>query len=194
MKRLVVLFCILFSTSAHADKRIACLGDSNTLGYGASFSYCDAIGGINLGASGHSSREGRGRVAEVLSYRPKTVIIMLGSGDAYDPDGDGIPRISLTEYSDNMRYLVKSFTRKKIRVILQTPNCTQSAPFNYLLKPYVKEARKLANRLNIKIVENYTPCAEDLIEGAPIFSDYAHLSDLGQSKMLARVKRLLKTR
>lgn len=194
MKRLVVLFCILFSSPAYAASRIVCLGDSNTQGYGASFSYCDSLGGVNLGSSGHSSREGKERVSEVLSYRPKTVIIMLGTGDAYDPDGDGIARISLEEYDENMRYLIRSFQRRNIEVILQTPNCTQSAPFNYLLKPYVKEVRKIAQRLDVPIVENYSPCAEDLIEGAPIFSDYAHLSDLGQSRMLARVRRLLKVR
>lgn len=194
MKGLVVTFLLLIATSAHADKRIVCLGDSNTQGFGASFSYCDSIGGINLGTGGHSSREGRARVSEVLSYRPKTVIIMLGTGDAYDPDGDGIPRIPLEEYEDNLSYLVKSFKRRKVRVILQTPNCTASAPFNYLLKPYIITARKVANRLNISIVENYTPCAEDLIEGVPILSDYAHLNDLGQTKMLMRVKRLLKGR
>lgn len=190
MKYIVLTLVLLIASKAEAAK-IVCLGDSNTVGYGASYSYCDLIGGVKVATGGHSSREAKERVGEVLSYRPKTVIVMIGTGDAYDPDGDGLSRITLEEYQANLKAIIKPLKRRKIRVILLTPLCTQQQSFNALLKPYVLANRAIAKRAKLESVENYTPCAEDLIEGVQIFSDYAHLTDLGQSLLAVRVQKVL---
>lgn len=175
-------------------QNIACFGDSNTEGYGVrtEYSWCSLLNGINLGVGGNSSREGLARIKDVIDVRPKIAIVMLGTGDAYDPDGDGIPRIDIKEYQSNMKSIIRTLRQKRIQVVLQSPLCTASQQFNALIKPYVILSRKLARRFKLRFVENYTPCTEAAMEGINYFTDYAHISEYAHYDVYKRIKKVLK--
>lgn len=194
MRYLFLAFLLLTFPLHVKAENIVCFGDSNTEGYGVrpEYSWCSLLNGTNLGIGGNSSREGLARLSQVLELKPKTVIIMFGTGDAYDPDGDGVPRIPLTEYMSNMRRIARSLKKKRVRVVLQSPLCTASQQFNALLKPYVIESRKIAKRLKLPLVENYTDCTEAAMEGKDYFTDYAHISEYAHFQLYKKLRKVLK--
>lgn len=191
MKRFVLPYLLLTACTVSADRKIVCFGDSVTEGYGvsASAAWCSKLSTlpntktINLGVGGNSSRDGLARFDDALAQKPDWITIMFGLGDAYDPDEDGIPRISLEEYERNIRAMIKKAKRKNIKVLLMSSNATTDTKYNARLKPYILTIRKIAADCDVSLVENYSAFAEAIIEGVSYFVDYAHPNELGQQKI-----------
>lgn len=188
------------SCETELPKKVVCFGDSITMGYGVEEEdkWCTQVGElpgyntVNLGISYTSSRSALERFNNVLDEHPQIVIIMLGLGDAYDPDGDGVGVVPIDEYENNMSYMIRVLKQRRIRVILQTSTCTLDTAFNARVKANVLSDRKLAKRFRVSLVENYSPCTEGVMEGQDLFVDYAHYNAIGQSWIFDGVRKALK--
>lgn len=202
MKKFIFTLLLLTACTAHADRKIVCFGDSVTQGYGVDFhaSWCTRLShlpgtqSINLGVGGNSSVDGLARFDDALKLSPDWITIMFGLGDAYDPDEDGIPRVSLEVYERNIRTMIKRAKRKRIKVLLMTSNATTDRNYNARLKPYILTVRNIAADCEVPLVENYSAFAEAIIEGVSYFVDYAHPNELGQAKIYEQVVKTLKNR
>lgn len=195
------LSLLLTACSAIAEqKRVVCYGDSVTLGRGmpAGASWCDQLDAlpniktINLGVGGDSTREGLARFSDIFNHKPHGVVIMFGLNDADDREGKG-ERVSLAEYESNLDWMIKKLKAKKIKVALQTSNCTTSTDANFKLKPYILSVRRLARNHKIPVIENYSPSCEAAMEGLEYYIDYLHPSELGHYDIAQRVIKVVKS-
>jgi lysophospholipase L1-like esterase len=135
-----------------------------------------AVDVINSGIPGNTSQQARTRFkADVLAKHPNLVIIQLGANDAaidvWKSPPASKPRVSISEYRDNLEYLIRALREQNSKVILMTPNrfawtpklrdlygkppyrVTSDDGFNFLLDAYCDVMREIARVENVPLVD-----------------------------------------
>jgi lysophospholipase L1-like esterase len=97
----------------------------------------------------------------VLKKQPDLTIIGFGTNDSYiDSKVEGGPsRIPLSDYQQNLEYMIEQLKAEKSHIILMAPNLLGGnyPDFqNERLLLYVKTVRKLARKYRTGLVDNYT--------------------------------------
>jgi lysophospholipase L1-like esterase len=132
---------------------------------------------VNAGVPGNTTVDARNRFErDVLAAGPDLVVIQLGINDSavdvWRQPPATAPRVPLAAYEANLRAFVEELRRRKVDVILATPNPVRWTPrlremygrppydpaspggWNVLLKDYAEVVRKVA-RENAALVDVY---------------------------------------
>ncbi len=190
----MVLFALLLavstvstvSTAANSNDnvfRLVTLGDSITKGFRKGVEPEETFsallerdlseGGItveviNVGIGGERTDQALQRLEkDVIALAPDCVTIMYGTNDAYCDSEEPSPRLSLEEYEANLRAIVVTLSRAKIKPVLMTepPLCTFAAsgrePFksngkNFMMIPFMEAVRRVADSMDVPLVDNFT--------------------------------------
>jgi lysophospholipase L1-like esterase len=96
-------------------------------GVGATLDVC------NAGVPSDTTKNARDRFErDVLAYKPRAVVIQFGINDAAvdvwkDPPAT-LSRVSLTEYEENLRWMVTTLREQQVKPVLMTTNPTRWTP------------------------------------------------------------------
>ena len=169
--------------------RVVCFGDSVTGVYyhtGSRQAYTDMVGvglrqlstggsieAINAGISGHTTVNALSRIdKDVLAHKPDLVTVMFGLND--------MTRVSLEDYTANLRTIVSKCRGIGADVVLATPNnvvTTSSRPTEKLVK-YCDAVRAVARELQVPLCDVYREMsairAHDEFDWRLIMSDAIH--------------------
>src|SRR4051794_40352132 len=107
----------------------------------------------NVGIGGERTDQALHRLArDVLSLKPRVVVVMYGTNDSFVDRGQKDSRLSAGQYGDNLRKLIAELRKADVRPILMTPPCwgkkadpvgTGEHP-NVRLEKYVQVCRAVA--------------------------------------------------
>lgn len=121
--------------SGFTTETIVTFGDSNTAGtnwetngYDESTKWVNLVAAaepdmavINAGVGGNTSSAARLRYqTDVLSKNPKVITIMFGTNDAVILDSTGKPKVSKSQFKDNLNYFITEAHKQQAGVILMT--------------------------------------------------------------------------
>jgi len=157
---------------------------------------------VSAGVGGHTTSDGLARIElDVLAQQPALTIVMFGLNDAAMVDGPEAartaPRVSVEDYSANLRTIVSRVREAGSKVLLCTPNpMTRKYDFqhvgayaehediNFMLIHYVEATRQIAAEMGVPLLDVYDlfmtrPGALDLlfdgvhpfVEGHQILAD-----------------------
>ena len=94
----------------------------------------------------------------VLERSPDIVIICFGLNDSWHDDDSNEPRIPLSDYEKNLRFMIESCLQNDSKVILLTPNGLgkkfEKWRYDYTLK-YVQVVRKLSKEYNVSLIDQW---------------------------------------
>jgi lysophospholipase L1-like esterase len=133
---------------------------------------------INAGIGGNDTRQMLDRLTrDVLSRRPRVVLVMAGLNDAARVDPGGVarqePRIPVDEYERNLTALVRRSRAARASIVILTPNpMTRQWPYQTLpfyqirdindgLVPYAEAARRVARLNNACLVDVFAAWIAD---------------------------------
>jgi lysophospholipase L1-like esterase len=205
----IIVLAILLQTASFAAHavRIVTFGDSLTAPRAGVITYSEVLSRnltekgikvevINAGVPGDTSTKARARFAtDVLARSPNLVIIQLGANDAaidvWKAPPATQPRVSKSEYGNNLRYFIQALRERSADVILMTPNRFAWTPklrslyskppydvssddgFNFMLDEYSEIMRDIALRERIPLID----CAKHIPSSALL--DGMHPSSTG---------------
>jgi acyl-CoA thioesterase-1 len=132
---------------------------------------------VNSGVGGHTTADALKRFqSDVLAHRPQLVVIMFGLNDSWIDEGKTTSRLTVDEYTENLKEMLSYLRIKDIRAILMTPNPVVAPTYpperNRTLSPYVKAVRELARQKKIPLVDVYARFGELALEGVNLNSLY----------------------
>ena len=152
------------SSPAHKTLRIVALGDSTTataLDWAPSIKevYADCLARsltgqgisatvVNAGIGDTTTRDAVARLQrDVRSHHPNLVVVQFGINDSWiDVDrGSTAPRLTRTEYRDNLRKIIGVLESDGARVVLMTPNPMRWAD-PYYIKAFAEHPGLLDTR------------------------------------------------
>jgi lysophospholipase L1-like esterase len=179
----------LAARASGAAHTIVAFGDSTTAPRQSVRTYSDILRAelpkrgidakvINAGVPGNTTADARKRFErDVLAAKPSLVIIQLGSNDSaidvWKSPPQTEPRVSIAQFGENLEFFVRTLKRRKIIVILMTPNPLRWTPefkrmygkspyqpdsidgFNVLLVEYVAVVRQIARREKAVLIDVY---------------------------------------
>ena len=161
-----------------------------------------AVEVVNEGIGGEKTNEALARLAKaVVARKPDYVTIMYGTNDSFVDEGKTKVRLTLEDYTKNLRLLVTRLRAAGIRPILMTPSPlgdklerVQTSPYkengpNYLLVDYVQAVRTIAREQAVPLVDNFAAWAEAAFMGTDIDSlmvDGCHPNPAGH-EMIAEI-------
>ncbi len=197
--------------AAPEEIRIVTLGDSITKGYREgvrpeeTFSaFLEAalrkkdhhVSVTNVGIGGERTDQALQRLEkDVLAKKPNFVTIMYGTNDSYVDKGATTSRLTVEQFRDNLRELVKRLRAAKIEPILMTeprwgdkagPNGVGEHP-NVRLEPFVAACREVAREMKVPLVDHYAAWSKKRDEGFDIGSwttDQCHPNVPGHKFMM----------
>lgn len=81
----------------------------------------------NAGVGGNTTKNARDRFArDVLAYKPRVVVIQFGINDAavdvWKKPPAAMPRVSLSEYEQNLRWMIGTLRQQQAKPVLMTTN------------------------------------------------------------------------
>ncbi len=125
---------------------------------------------LRSGISGETAEGALNRIGDIINKKPDYVTIMYGTNDAfidtcYD-EADISPRLPIEDYKRNIEKIVQLLLNKNIRPILMTPiimgnfRCINYGIYkkkgiNFKLKEYAGIIRKIAEKNNILLIDNF---------------------------------------
>lgn len=182
---LKILIIVILPNIAFAEKRLACFGDSVTLGRGIdpASTFCSLVANkfnmtaFNFGVGGDNTDGGLNRLNEVLLSKPHFLIIMFGLNDSFIDEGRSTPRVPIDQYKKNLEMMIRQARSKNVKVILATSNPTSNVIHNANLKPFVNVVRRIARKRNIMLVDTYAIFSEYIMEGDYPWFDGVHLTE-----------------
>ncbi|WP_169975541.1 GDSL-type esterase/lipase family protein [Tautonia rosea] len=175
-------------SSSPEASRIIALGDSITKGVRAGVSADEAfiaqiekelndagfsVDGINLGIGGERTDQALARLDELIDLRPRVVTVMYGTNDSYVDEGATVSRLSLEEFTDNLRTIVTRLLLHGIEPVLMTeprwaddasPDGLGRNP-NLQLEPYIRACRQVASETGIPLVDHFAHWTEARANG-----------------------------
>ncbi len=185
----IVLLTLFTCLRAAADTTIVAFGDSTTASRGTLKIYADILRAelpghgvkaevINAGVGGHNTDHAMARFEkDVIANNPDIVIIQFGINDAAVDVWKRPPatksRVSVEAYEKNLQHFIKVLKKKKVKIILMTPNPLRwnkkmlelygEAPylpgdeggFNVKLKGYAAKLRELAKSSDTPLIDIY---------------------------------------
>jgi sialidase-1 len=162
----------------------------------------------NAGVPSSTTTNARDRLArDVLAYKPCVVVIQFGINDAAvdvwrDPPAT-LPRVSLTDYEENLRSIIAALRQQKAKPVLMTTNPTRWTPklrelygkppyrpqdidgFDApLLSRYNEVVRRLAKELAVPLVDMHSAFAAKNVD--KLLLDGMHPNDEGH-RMIAEM-------
>jgi len=169
---------------------------------------------INAGVGGESTPSARERFErEVIAAHPDVVTIYYGLNDAAVDiwNGKSEPRVTRTQFEENLRYFVRRAREAGIKPILLTPNPLAwtaqerelygKPPYdvhdveghNVVLKDYVAAVRALAEEENVPLADVYRIFAEYAKHHsyAQILLDGVHPNDFGHRLIADELLRII---
>lgn len=126
--------------------RIIAFGDSVTKAHGVKKSFCDYLTAAlrkkkikheilnngmpaattirSVGDTPYAGRHALDRLPSIRAQNPDLVIVQFGINDSWIDNGtaDGLPRVSLTDYQENLIQIVRAFQDDGANVVLIGPN------------------------------------------------------------------------
>ncbi|MCA9055331.1 MAG: hypothetical protein KDA75_15930, partial [Planctomycetaceae bacterium] len=189
-----VAMCLAASSGAAADGAdadwtIVAFGDSTTAPRGELTVYSDilqkelatkgmAVRVINAGVGGNHTELARARFEQdVLARQPDVVVIQFGINDSavdvWREPAAAEPRVSLSDYEQNLRHFIDVLNDKDVRVLLMTPNPLRWTDklremygkppyvpddedgFSVMLKEYAGTVRRVAESTHVELIDVY---------------------------------------
>jgi acyl-CoA thioesterase-1 len=204
MRSLFLLLFLTGPTTAQPSLRIVCLGDSVTrgvrLGVNLDQTYCvllekglkeagRPVQVINAGVGGHTTVDGLARFdRDVLAHKPTHVVIMFGINDSWIDKGQAASRVTVADYSANLKKMLAALKQQKITPILMTSNPVAAPRYpperNVTLKKYVEAMRDVARTEEVRLIDVYARFAEMALEGTDLntlFTDAMHPNPKGHA-------------
>jgi lysophospholipase L1-like esterase len=188
---------LLLGTAAYAEEavssppsssRIVALGDSITKGVREGVTPDDtfiarveaalnadglAAEGINLGIGGERTDQALARLDDLIALRPRIVTVMYGANDSYVDQGATASRLSLDDFTINLRTIVERLLLDGIEPVLMTeprwaddanPDGLGRNP-NLQLEPYIQACRDVARETGVALVDHYAHWTESRANG-----------------------------
>ncbi len=128
----------------------------------------------------------------MLAQEPNYVVLMFGLNDSWIDEGREALRLSVDDYRQNLRQMIRTLKVRGVAVVLMTPNPAIAPKYpphrNVTLKPYVEAVRELAAEEDVPLVDVYRQFAELAIEGVELntlFTDAMHPNPEGQKRIAA---------
>jgi len=168
--------------------RIVTMGDSVTLGVREGVSEEEtysavleaelrcrgiAVEVIRRGVGSETTAGGLARLDEIIALRPDFVTIMYGLNDAYlDRQDDEEPRVSVSQFGENLNSLIRRLRTASIQPILLTPNpqspfgsdtvadalrppYSTHGDYNFMLEYHVAEAKRVGEAVGVPVLDIY---------------------------------------
>src|SRR5262249_5749315 len=128
---------------------------------------------VNLGVGGERTDQALKRLDAVSGHGPRVVTVMYGTNDSYVDRGATASRISLEEYTANLRAIVAGLLLRGIEPVLMTePRWADDAPVNGLgespdvrLAPYMEACRAVAAECRVPLVDHFARWTEARSKG-----------------------------
>ncbi len=178
----ICLGLLLLSTSAKADEKpatIVTLGDSITRGVRSgvkaeeTFSSLLAIGlkekkiaaeVVNAGIGNEATHQALRRLEkDVIARKPRLVILMYGTNDSYVDRGAKDARLSLDDFTRNLKELVTRMRKQGIEPILMTEPRWSSDSVNGIgenpnmrLERYMTACRDVATAEKVPLIDHFS--------------------------------------
>jgi acyl-CoA thioesterase-1 len=150
---------------------------------------------VNVGIGGERTDQALGRLEkDVLAKRPAIVTVMYGTNDSYVDKGKDAGRITVDEYTVNLRELVKRLRAAGVTPVLMTeprwgelasPNGVGEHP-NVRLEKYVEACRAVAKESETPLVDNYAHWSEAVDNGTDLgtwTTDQCHPNAKGHAEI-----------
>ncbi|MEZ6045083.1 MAG: SGNH/GDSL hydrolase family protein [Planctomycetaceae bacterium] len=158
---------------------------------------------LNEGIGGERTDQAFKRLQKsVIDRKPHLVTIMYGTNDSYVDPGKTESRISANEYGANLESLVKQLQAEDIQVVLMTePRWGQKARNglgespNDRLELFMEECRKVAEKLEVPLVDNYVYWQQAEADGANLSdwtTDECHPNAAGHEQITKAMLPVLK--
>jgi len=150
---------------------------------------------INVGIGGERTDQALARLAKgVIALKPHVVTIMYGTNDSYVDRGQKEPRLTVTQYEENLKKIVAELGRVGVKPILMTPprwgnkakNGIGENP-NSRLEKYAEACRKVAKETKTPLVDHYAYWSEKAKAGVDIGSwttDQCHPNPRGHREIV----------
>ncbi len=165
---------------------------------------------VNVGIGGERTDQALVRLEkDVLAKRPAIVTVMYGTNDSYVDKGKDASRITVDEYTANLRELVKRLRAAGVKPVLMTeprwgeqasPNGVGEHP-NVRLEKYVEACRAVAKESETPLVDNYAHWSEAVEKGTDLgawTTDQCHPNAKGHAEiartMLPVVRKAVESR
>jgi acyl-CoA thioesterase-1 len=207
MMRLSVLLGIWLLTAgpafAQSPLKVVCLGDSVTKGVRPGVkveeTFCAVLQKklleagtkaevVNFGVGSQTTALALPRMAEVLATKPTHVVIMYGINDSWIDKDKTESRLSVADYSANLKKMIARLRQEKITPLLMTSNPVAAPKYpperNAHLKKYVEAMRRLAREEKVALIDVYARFAELALEGTDfnsLFTDAMHPNPKGHA-------------
>jgi lysophospholipase L1-like esterase len=151
------------------------------------------------GQGGENTNGGLQRLPEVLSLQPDYLTIMYGINDAAVDAGNDEPRVSLTEYSNNLESMIALANAAGVRPLLLTinPMCSfgiteklygsrepyLSKGINFLTQQYAETMKRVGEKLNVPVIDVYAEFFKRAPKGdtSTFFTDGMHPNPAGHT-------------
>jgi acyl-CoA thioesterase-1 len=153
----------------------------------------------NLGIGGERTDQALERLAlEVVSQRPDLVTVMYGTNDSWVDAGKNESRLSIDQFTDNLRRLVARLSAANIRVVLMTaPRFGDKNPRNGLgedpnvrLAPFMERCRQVARDAQVPLVDHFDAWTQAEARGQRVqewTTDGCHPNPVGHAELAPRV-------
>jgi lysophospholipase L1-like esterase len=187
----ILLFQFSVLHAGEGEIRIVTLGDSITRGVRAGVKLEETFSVllqdslqkkkinarvINVGIGGERTDQALARLAKgVVALKPNVVTIMYGTNDSYVDRGQKEPRLSATQYEENLRKLIAQLREAGAKPVLMTPprwgdkakNGIGENP-NVRLGKYVEVCRKVAKETKTPLIDHFAYWSEKAKAGVDI--------------------------
>jgi acyl-CoA thioesterase-1 len=128
---------------------------------------------VNRGVGGERTDQALKRLDAVSGHRPRVVTVMYGANDSYVDQGATASRISLPEYTANLRAIVAGLLLRGIEPVLMTePGWADDAPVaglgespNVRLARYMEACRAVAAGGRVPLVDHFARWTEARSKG-----------------------------
>src|SRR5260370_31307145 len=171
--------------------RIVTLGDSITRGVRAGVKQEETFAALlqnnlqkkkinarvsNVGIGGERTDQALARLAKgVVALKPHVVTIMYGTNDSYVDREQKEPRLSVSQFEDNLKKIITDLRKADIKPVLMTPprwgdkakNGAGENP-NLRLEKYVEACRKVAKETKTPLVDHFAYWSKKIADGVDI--------------------------
>lgn len=206
----ISLFQFSVLHAGEGEIRIVTLGDSITRGVRAGVKPDETFAALlqdtlqkkkinarvtNIGIGGEGTDQALARLAKgVIALKPHIVTIMYGSNDSYVDPGQNKPRLTVSQYEDNLKKLIAELRKAGIKPLLMTPprwgdkakNGIGENP-NLRLEKYVEACRKVAKKTKTPLIDHFAYWSEKAKGGVDIgtwTTDQCHPNPRGHREIV----------
>lgn len=127
----------------------------------------------NVGIGGERSDQALKRLDDVIALKPRLVTVMYGTNDSYVDKGKTATRISVDEYRDNLKKIIRRLLMEGIEPVLMTepryakqtrPNGLGEHP-NGRLEQFVAVCREVAKEQEVVLVDQFAAWSKAEADG-----------------------------